>query len=88
MEIGKVKSSIEINSNHDEIEERFANQRNSQPTNSIRKIFNVQNRNCRTCLNVILGVVTNPLIFMTVLGVLCGTYFGGESKKLGKKYLQ
>ena len=85
MEIGKVKSSIEINSNHDEIEERFANQRNPQPANSIHKIFNVQNKNCRTCLNVILGVVTNPLIFMTVLGVLCGTYFGGESKKTGKK---
>merc|ERR1719322_655388 len=80
MEIGKVKSSIEINSTHDEIEERFANQRDPQPTNSFHKIFNVQNRNCRTCLNVILGVVSNPLIFMTVLGVLCGTYFSGEKK--------
>ena len=80
MEIGKVRSTIELTSNTSEIEERFASQSNSQPANFLHKIFNVQNKRYRTCLQIIKGVVTNPLIFMTVLGALCGVFLRGEGK--------
>ena len=84
MEIGKVKSQTNERIGEQEagIEERLDNSRTRQP-NVIQRMFNVKNRNCRTCIKIIKGVVTNPLIFMTVFGVFCGTYvFPGESKNL------
>ena len=84
MEIGKVKSSIEIAPNSDEVEERFSNHRNPQPTNFILRLFHIRNKNYRTCLQIMKGVITNPLIFMTVLGAVCGTYLGGEGNNVGK----
>ena len=80
MEIGKVRSSIEISSNTNDTYEGFTGQRNPQPNGYIHRLFNVQNKNCRTCLQIIKGVITNPLIFMTVLGAFCGAFIGGEGK--------
>jgi hypothetical protein len=83
MEIGKVRSSNETISEPDNISERFSNAPSERQTNSIIKMFNIQNRNYKTCIEIIKGVVTNPLIFMTVLGVFCGTFvFDGKGNKV------
>ena len=75
MEIGKAKSSNDRLSEQEEIEGRFSNPTNpAHQTNIIRRMLNIQNRNCKMCFQIIIGVVTNPLIFMTFLGVFCGTY--------------
>ena len=79
MEIGKVRLSNETISEQDNISERFSNNTRDRQTNSIIKLFNIQNRKIKTCIEIIKGVVTNPLIFMTVLGVFCGTFvFDGK----------
>ena len=85
MEIGKVRSSNETISEQPEtISERFANATgDDHQTNSVIKLFNIKNRNYKTCIEIIKGVITNPLIFMTVLGVLCGTFvFDGKGNHL------
>ena len=74
MEIGKVQSLNETISEQDTFPERFSNSMRDQQRHSIFNVFNIQNRNCKTCIEIIKGVVTNPLIFMTVLGVFCGTF--------------
>ena len=84
MEIGKVQSSIEVTPNPDDIQERFANQRAPQPTSVIHRMFHIQNKNYRTCIQIMTGVVTNPLIFMTVLGTFCGFYF--KYLRVDRKY--
>ena len=84
MEVGKVKSSNDRSFEQEgTIEERFP--QSSQPnigatqTNSFHRAFQIENRTLKTCLQIMKGVVTNPLIFMTVLGVICGTFiFPGQ----------
>ena len=87
MEIGKVKSQTNDRIVEQEagIEERLSSPRVRQ-TNIIQRMFHVQNRNYRTCIKIIKSVVTNPLIFMTIFGVFCGTYvFPGEGDKIMNK---
>ena len=82
MEIGKVKS--QENDRLEEHEERSVAAR--KQLSYFQKLFNVRNRKYRTCIKIILGVVTNPIIFMTCFGVFCGTYvFPGEGNKLANK---
>ena len=87
MEVGKVKSSNDRFSEQEgTIEERFP--QSSQPnigatqTSTFHRTFRIENRTLKTCLQIMKGVVTNPLIFMTVLGVICGTFiFPGQGNK-------
>ena len=84
MEVGKVKSLNDRSLEQEEIiEERFSQSSQSNmgpnPTSTFHRIFQIENRTLKTCLQIMKGVMTNPLIFMTVLGVICGTFiFPGQ----------
>ena len=94
MEIGKVKSQTVSDREHEEhyieVDERVDNSNARQP-NPLQRLLNVKNRKYRTCLKIIKGIITNPIIFMTVLGAICGKYvFRGEGDKIFNQtfYLQ
>ena len=81
MEVGKVKSSNDRSFEQEEvIEERFfQSSLSNNQTSTFHRLFRIKNRTLKTCLQIMKGVVTNPLIFMTVLGVICGTFiFPGQ----------
>ena len=81
MEVGKVKSSNDRSFEQEEvIEERFVQSSlSNNQTSTFHRAFQIENRTLKTCLQIMKGVVTNPLIFMTVLGVICGTFiFPGQ----------
>ena len=84
MEVGKVNSSNDRSLEQEEIiEERFSQSSQSiigpNQTSTFHRLFRIKNRTLKTCLQIMKGVVTNPLIFMTVLGVICGTFiFPGQ----------
>ena len=86
MEIGKVKSQTasdrEYGEHYIEVDESIDNTNTRQP-NAVQRLFNVKNRKYRTCLKIIKGIITNPIIFMTVLGAVCGKYvFRGEGDQI------
>ena len=86
MEIGKVKSQTASDREHGEhyieVDESIENS-NARQLNALQRVFNVKNRKYRTCFKIVKGIITNPIIFMTVLGAVCGKYiFGGEGDKI------